>query len=246
MRAIEIDGMTAGVELLERRLGAEVDYTTTFLVSDGRVRGLDLHLQRLCDTGRDPLGLQIDAELVDRAVRAFVRTHAGSYSVSVELFCATGDPAERVLVMARDVPVAPVRPLRLLSLRSAGPWSGLGRRRAHASGFDDVLVHETDATICGSPSGAIGFLSRNRVIWPQGAPASVEQMLLAERLRARQVSSAVLTVCLDEIVLFDTCFVVGDHGISLIEAVDDVLLSTDESALDKLRDAFASIPWQTA
>jgi hypothetical protein len=109
-----------------------------------------------------------------------------------------------------------------------------------------VLVYETDATICGSPSGAIGFLSRNRVIWPQGAPASVEQMLLAEQLQARRVSSAVLKVSLDDLGLFDACFVVGDHGISLIDAVDDVRLSTDEATLDELRHAFAGIPWQTA
>jgi branched-subunit amino acid aminotransferase/4-amino-4-deoxychorismate lyase len=246
MRAIEIDGMTAGVELLERRLGAEVDYTTTFLVTDGRVRGLDLHLERLRDTCRDPLGLQVDAELVDRAVRAFVRAHSGSYSVRVELFCATDEPVERVLVMGRDLPVAPVRPLRLLALASAELQSGIGRRRAHANGFDDLLVYETDATICGSPAGAIGFLSRNRVIWPQGAPASVEQILLAEQLQARRVSSVVLKVCLDDLGLFDACFVVGDHGISLIDAVDDVRLSTGEANLDELRHAFADIPWQTA
>jgi branched-subunit amino acid aminotransferase/4-amino-4-deoxychorismate lyase len=149
-------------------------------------------------------------------------------------------------VMGRDLPVAPVRPLRLLSLASAGALSGHGRRRAHADGFDDVLLYETDATICGSPSGAIGLLSRDRVIWPQGALASVEQMLLAEQLRARRVSSAVLTVRLDDLGLFDACFVVGDHGISLIEAVDDVSLSSDEATIDELRDAFADIPWQTA
>jgi branched-subunit amino acid aminotransferase/4-amino-4-deoxychorismate lyase len=246
MRAIEIDGMTAGVDLLERRLGAEVDYTTTFLVSDGRVRGLDLHLKRLHDACRRGLGLQIDADLVDRAVRAFVRAHSGSYSVRVELFCAAGDPAERVLVMGRDLQVAPVRPLRLLSVASAELRSGLGRRRAQADGFDDVLVYETDATIGGSPTGAIGLLSRNRVIWPEGAAASVEQMLVAEQLRASGVSSAMLKVRLDDLGLFDTCFVVGDHGISLIEAVDDVSLSTDEATLDELRHAFAGIPWQTA
>jgi branched-subunit amino acid aminotransferase/4-amino-4-deoxychorismate lyase len=244
VHTIEIDGMPADLELLEERLTAEVGQVTTFLVSDGRVRGLDLHLARLAGASRDALGAAVSPELIDRAVRAFVRRRSGTLSVRVELFRGAGDGAERVLVMGREAGPSVDTRLRLLSLPSTEPTLGAGRRRARATGYSDVLQHESDGMVGECPSGAIGFLSRNRVIWPQTRAPRVERQLMHDQLRADGTSSAVLPVRLDDLRLFDGGFVVGDHGISPVEAVDDLALSPDATNLAVLRDAFARIPWQ--
>jgi hypothetical protein len=246
MHAIEIDGMPADLGLLQERLTAEVDRATTFLASDGHVRGLDVHLKMLTRPSPDPLGPSVDPQLIEESVRTFVRTHPGTLSVRVELFRASGDAAERVLVMGREAAPPVDRRLRLLSLPSTGPMLDAGRRHARAAGYSDVLQHEADGTVSECPSGAIGFLSRDRVIWPQSLTPSVERQLLHDQLRADGMSSAVLPVHLDDLRLFDAGFVAGHHGISLVEAVDSIALSRDETDIAALRDAFARIPWQTA
>ncbi|MFF1634617.1 aminotransferase class IV [Leifsonia sp. NPDC058248] len=246
MHTIEIDGMPADLGLLEERLTAEVGQVTTFLASDGRVRGLDLHLTRLARASRDPLGPGVDPDMIEQAVRAFVRSRGGTLLVRVELFHVSGDAAERVLVMGREAPPVTDRPLRLRAVPSTGPALGFDRRHALAAGYDDVLLHDPGGTVSECPSGAIGFLARGRVIWPQTRAPGVERQLLHDQLRADGTPSAVLPVRPDDLRLFDAGFLVGNHGVSLVEAVDDLTLTDDETSLTAVRDAFARIPWQDA
>ncbi len=103
--------------------------------------------------------------------------------------------------------------------------------------LDDDRIH-------GTTIGAIGFVSRRRVIWPDSsAAATVERLLVHEQLRAAGVACAVVPVRLDDVGLFEGSFIVGDHGVSIVTAIDDLALTRDGDGIADVRLAFDRIPW---
>lgn len=162
---------------------------TTMLVTDLRVRGLELHMDRLRGDCRTLFGTELDIPRVRELARRSARAHPSPSVIRVTVFdpgLDLGRPAKRslpqILVTTRPAPV-PDRlppPLRLgtrLYSRDTPQVKGTGlfglirqRRAAQLDGHDDALFHGVDGRVSEGPTWNIGFLDGEGLVWPQ-APA---------------------------------------------------------------------------
>ncbi|WP_221349630.1 aminotransferase class IV [Streptomyces beigongshangae] len=181
---IEIDGGPAAPDDLTALALTNYGHFTTLLVEDGRVRGLDLHLERLIRDCR----ILFDTALDPDRVRALARRAApdrGRRIVRVTVFdpalnlaTIAADARPRILVTARPAPEADPGPLRvrtvahrrdLPEVKSVGLCPALRlRRRAQRDGYDDVLFTGPDGEILEGGTWNLGLVRDGRVVWPGG------------------------------------------------------------------------------
>ena len=238
MHSIQIDGKPADLAGLGERIGAHVTASASFLVRMQRVRGLDHHLDRLVGHSRDPGDRQAQRAALKHAISAFIRSQERLEALRVERFRPTEGDQERTLIMG-CTPRAALAPE--LRLRSAARDSGTAAEESPAR-REAVLLDGDE--IHGTTVGALGFVSRGRVIWPDSAAAPpVEQLLVHEQLSAGGVACAVVPVRLEDVGLFEASFIVGDHGVSTLTEIDDVSLTQDVDGVARIRRAFDRIPW---
>ena len=186
---MELNGRPAATGELASLALYGYGHFTTMLVTDLRVRGLELHMARLREDCRTLFGAELDTSRVRELVRHGVRAHPSPVVVRVTVFdpgLDLGRPAEhglpQILVTARPAP-APDRfppPLRLgtrLYSRDTPQVKGTGlfgpirqRRAAQVDGYDDALFREADGRVSEGPTWNIGFLDGEGLVWPQ-APA---------------------------------------------------------------------------
>ncbi|MDT0330663.1 aminotransferase class IV family protein [Nocardiopsis lambiniae] len=162
---------------------------TTMLVTDLRVRGLDLHMERLRRDCRALFGTDLDIARVRELARRSARAHPSPAVIRVTVFdpgLDLGRPARRslpqILVTARPAP-DPGRtptPLRLgvrpytrdsPQVKGTGLFGAIRQRRsAQLDGHDDALFSGVDGRVSEGPTWNIGFLDGGGLVWPQ-APA---------------------------------------------------------------------------
>ncbi|CAM5395515.1 Class IV aminotransferase OS=Streptomyces alboniger OX=132473 GN=CP975_11115 PE=4 SV=1 [Streptomyces alboniger] len=181
---IELDGRPAGHDALAALALTNYGHFTTLLAEDGRVRGLELHLERLIrdcrllfDTALDPdrvrtLARRAAPERGRRVVRITV------FDPALNLATIAADAHPQILVTARPAPDADTAPLRvrtavhrrdLPEVKSVdlGPALRL-RRRARRDGYNDVLFTGSDGEILEGGTWNIGLVRDGRVVWPGG------------------------------------------------------------------------------
>ncbi|MFE0949804.1 aminotransferase class IV [Streptomyces mutabilis] len=181
---IELDGRPAGEDALAALALTNYGHFTTLLVEEGRVRGLDLHLQRLIRDCRLLFDTALDPDRVrDLARRAAPRSGRRIIRITVfdpalNLATIDADARPRILVTARPAPEADPGPLRvrtavhrrdLPEVKSValGPALRL-RRRARREGYDDVLFTGADGEVLEGGTWNIGLVREGRVVWPGG------------------------------------------------------------------------------
>lgn len=157
---------------------------TTMLVTGLRVRGLDLHMERLSRDCRTLFGTELDLPRVRELARRSARAHGSPSVVRVSVFDPGMDPGRpsarplpQILVTARPAPGEHAPPVRLGSrtftrdtpqVRSTGLFGALRQRRAaQMDGHDDALFAGTDGRVSEGPSWNIGFLDGDGLVWPQ-------------------------------------------------------------------------------
>ncbi|PDP87882.1 aminotransferase IV [Glycomyces fuscus] len=158
---------------------------TTMLVTDLRVRGLDLHMERLSRDCRTLFGTELDILRVRELARRSARAHPSPSVVRVTVFdphMDLGRPSDRqlphILVSTRPAPsgTAPP-PVRLGTrpfTRDTPQVKGTGlfgavrqRRAAQLDGHDDALFVGVDGRVSEGPTWNIGFLDGGGLVWPQ-------------------------------------------------------------------------------
>jgi branched-subunit amino acid aminotransferase/4-amino-4-deoxychorismate lyase len=174
---------------------------TTMLVSEGRVRGLDLHLERLDRDCRVLFGTGLDREAVRARIaaaapaggEAVVRVSVADPAIGLATVGAPADP--RVAVTTRPAPGAAPAPLRvrtvahrryLPEVKSAGLFPTMHlRRTASRDGFDDVLFTDGAGTVLEGSTWNAGFVTGNRIVWAAGPVlAGITRTLVQDALHA--------------------------------------------------------------
>ena len=159
---------------------------TTMLVTDLRVRGLDLHMARLERDCRTLFGTELDLPRVRELARRAARAHASPCVVRVTVYDPEIDLARpgsrslpQILVTTRPAPTSkvPPPPIRLgtrLFARDTPQVKGTGlfgairqRRSAQLDGYDDALFTGADGRVSEGPTWNIGFLDSVGIVWPQ-------------------------------------------------------------------------------
>lgn len=162
---------------------------TTMLVTDLRVRGLDLHMDRLSRDCRTLFGTELDIPRVRELARRSARARPSPAVIRVTVFdpgLDLGRPAGRslpqILITTRPAP-SPDRlppPLRLgvrrytrdtPGVKGTGLFGAIHQRRAaQLEGHDDALFSGVDGRVSEGPTWNICFLEGGGLVWPQ-APA---------------------------------------------------------------------------
>jgi branched-subunit amino acid aminotransferase/4-amino-4-deoxychorismate lyase len=165
---VELDGRAADPAILQELAFAGYGHFTSMQVRGHRVRGLDLHLERLERDSRELFGRPVETGVLVR--------------VGPPVVAATSPVRVRTTVHERLLPqVKHVATLGLVC-----HW-----RRVRQDGFDDVLFVDRDGFVSEGSIWNICFSDGDQVVWP-AAPAlcGITMQLVQTGLRREGVPSA--------------------------------------------------------
>ncbi|MDQ3906663.1 MAG: aminotransferase class IV, partial [Actinomycetota bacterium] len=115
------------------------------------------------------------------------------------------------------------------------------RRLAQRNGFDDVLFTHAGTAISEAATSNVGFLTGNRVIWPNAPCLPGVTMRLINEVLDTQASTAPIT--LSELAGVDAAVATNAAiGIRPVAAIDGIRFPTDHPMIDTLGERYAEIP----
>lgn len=256
----ELNGVPATVADLEALALINYGHFTTMLVQDGRIRGLSDHCDRLVRDCRRLFACPLDPDLIRDYLRRAISGRDGVFLVRITVF----DPAATliepgrtpsVLITTRPAGPLPAPPLRvrtvagrrdLPEVKHVGTFGVLwGRQQARRDGYDDALFTEArtliDAgTISEGATWNIGFVDRDRVIWPDAAVLPGVTMRLLQRAEPECV---VRPVELAELPGMAAAFATSSgFGVRPIAAINEHEFPTEHPVLTRLARAYREIP----
>jgi len=233
---------------------------TTMLVTDLRVRGLDLHMERLSRDCQTLFGTLLDIPRVRELARRAARAHPSPSVVRVTVFDPGMDlarpgsrPLPQILVTTRPAPGARPSPVRLGTrpfardtpqVKGTGMFGAIRQRRAaQMDGFDDALFVGVDGRVSEGPTWNIGFLDGGGLVWPQAPclPGVTAQLVdraadsLSVRVSTRPVAGAASTRVSGAFVTNATT------GVRPVTSIDGIHLP-QSALIHKLAAAYRDIP----
>lgn len=227
---------------------------TTMLVHRGAARGLGLHLDRLAADGRALFDIDLDVDLVRMRIREAIADEPQTVIVRVTLFDPTltlerpgADASPRILVSPRPAPTGSPAPLRVRTtvfgrqdpeIKHTGLFGALYERRlAQRAGVDDAVFVDPNGRLSEGPTWNIGFVRDGDIIWADGdALAGVTQAL---------IGGASEIVSLADLPRMAAAFATGSGaGIRPIASIDEHSWPTDHPTFDRIRDAYAAVPFE--
>ncbi|MFJ8917502.1 aminotransferase class IV family protein [Amycolatopsis sp. NPDC102389] len=196
------NGRTATAEDLAPLAFAGFAHFTAMQVRDGRVRGLDLHLDRLRTASLELFG---DA-LPDDLIRSYVREALKSGPADVSLTVTIHLPGDlEVLVRTRPPASGPAGPLELTAVEHERAIPALKhtgemaktyfRRKAVAEGFDDAAFVDRRGRLSEATIWNLAFWDGDTVVWPEadllrGTTMDIVQRRLGVPQRVQEVTLA--------------------------------------------------------
>ncbi|MEU6948581.1 aminotransferase class IV [Streptomyces sp. NPDC046316] len=243
---IEIDGVPAADPALLTSLLSGFGHFTAMQVRDGRVRGFDLHVDRLDRATRELFGQGIDGEHVRRLLAGALRT-AGLTDATARVYVYEG---VRIVITVRAPATAPRTPQRLKSVEYWRPaphikhLGGFGQsyygEAARREGYDDALLISRDGEIAEGAVTNIAFWDGTSVIWPS-APCltGVTMALLEQRL-----GSVRRRVTMADLPGMRAAFVTNSRGVSPVGGIDALGFEVDEELMGRVYEAYESVAWE--
>lgn len=183
----QCDGRPASSVDLAPLAFAGYAHFTALQVRSGKVRGLDLHLQRLREASLVLFGRTLADEVVTSHLRAaLARQHAGDrsltatvYSPAGEFTAAQGAAPLRMLVRTSPASDGPQGPLRLDIVdheRVLPEIKHVGEiaktwflRKAVERGFDDAAFMDAKGRLSEATIWNLAFWDGRSVVWPRAA-----------------------------------------------------------------------------
>ncbi|RBM22005.1 aminotransferase [Prauserella sp. PE36] len=258
---MELNGVPATIEQVKTLALTNYGHFTSMLVSDGQVRGLSLHMQRLARDCRQLFGVDLDTEQVRSYVRHAlagtaepVTVRVTVYDPALDLGTIGRDADPHVLVTTRSGSLATPPPWRLQAasyrrelpaVKHIGLFGAMNQRRAaHREGYDDVLFLNPDGTISEIATSNIGFVRDGQVVWPRSEWLPGITMTLINQGLDEPVSTEPVT--LSDLPTMEAAFATNAaSGIRAVASVDTTEWPTEHKVLQQLRELYADIPAET-
>ncbi|MEQ4574733.1 MAG: aminotransferase class IV family protein [Gammaproteobacteria bacterium] len=155
---------------------------TAMQVRDGRVRGLDLHLQRLREASQAMFGRAIPDERVRSRMREALARSAPDASLTATVYSRTGEFSAAdggelgMLVRTGAAARPPAGPLALMAVthqRALARYKHVGEvaktwylREAVARGFDDAAFVDPAGHVAEATIWNLAFWDGKEVVWP--------------------------------------------------------------------------------
>ena len=240
---------------------------TSMQVRDGRVRGLDLHLDRLDRSSRELFGHGVAADRVLSYLRtALARSASGDLSIRVTAFSRDrafidGTPVEPDLLITVTDPIEPTpEPPRLLAveheraaphLKHTGTFSLTHEiRRARLAGYDDALFHDRTGHVSEASIWNICFVTQDRIVWPAAdVLPGIAMLTLQAGLDALTVARETVDIPLAALATYDAAYLTNSIDPALPVAAITTPTGTTQykphpASADLLARAYEAIPLQ--
>ncbi|MEV0595446.1 aminotransferase class IV [Nonomuraea cavernae] len=243
---VAVDGRPGDAADLGLALAARYGHFTAMQVRRGRVRGLDLHLDRLEEANAELFGVPVDRELVlasvraalgdepDASVRVIIADRGG-----VRVIATATPPAEVATTPRAVVSAAYLRFLPHLKHLGGFPQLYLGER-ARAAGYDEALLVGPDGRISEGAITNLGCFDGERIVWPDAPMLRGVTMQLIERGGLPCVRRP-LTVA--DLPAHGVAFLANSIGVVPVGRVDDLALKVDEEIMARLIGMYEETPW---
>ncbi|MEU8249291.1 aminotransferase class IV [Nonomuraea sp. NPDC048916] len=243
---VAVDGRPAQAADLGLAVAARYGHFTAMQVRRGRVRGLDLHLDRLEGANAELFGVPLDRELALASVRAAL---GGEPDASVRVIVvdrggirviATATPPAEVATEPRAVVSAAYQRF-LPHIKHLGgfPQAYLGER-ARAAGYDEALLVGPDGRISEGAITNLGCFDGERVVWPDAPMLHGITMRLIERAGPPCVRRPLTAADLPG---HRAVFLANSIGVVPVGRVDDLALKVDEEIMARLIAMYEETPW---
>ena len=257
---MELDGSPVTAEELAALALCNYGHFTTMHVTDGLVRGLSLHLERLSADCR----LLFDHDLDTGRVRDLIRrtelpssalVRVTVYAPDLELARPAAPKLPRILVTTRPAVHGDLPPLRLASVshqrdfaqvKHVGLFAALAyRAAAQRSGADDVVFVDPGAAVREGATWNIGFIdAADRLVWPTGeCLPGVTQRLLDSAWRADGRAATRRAVRPAASPDLPAAFISNAAvGLRAISAIDETAYAADHPMLRVLESIYRGVP----
>ncbi|GAA2014449.1 aminotransferase class IV family protein [Nocardiopsis rhodophaea] len=252
-----LNGAPVDVTALKALAFSNFGHFTTMRVTEGRIRGLSLHLDRLVRDCRAVFDTDLDRERILELIRQGVRERSGVFITRVTVFDPQLDIGHpdishpQILVTHRSAPTMHLPPLHVQTvayqrempeIKHVGLFGQLAARRAvQRRGFDDALFTDpSSGAISEGVTWNIGFVDeRDRVVWPKAAMLPGVTM----RLLHDVYDSLAEPMVFDDLRHVRAAFATNSSvGVRPIRAVGDVELEVDHPVLTELRQRYETVP----
>lgn len=242
----EVNGKPVAIGDLRRLAATNYGHFTAMRVVDGKVRGLQLHLDRLKRSTRELFGSDLDPAFVRDCLRRAIAGDAGPLSVRVNVFSRAFDREHPiatvdadVLVMVNPAGQPPDMPLHVKSFRyerespqvkHVGTFPLFQHRRlAQQAGYDDALFIDRNDCVSEGSIWNVGFFDGESVVWPDAPQLEgVSKQLLQLGLARCAVRNEVRSVALSDIGLYRAAFFTNSsQPVRAIARIDDTEFAID-------------------
>ncbi|MEV6417990.1 aminotransferase class IV [Kribbella sp. NPDC051718] len=238
---------------------------TSMQVRDGKVRGLDLHLERLDRSSLELFGHGVAADRVLSYLRtALASSPSGNLSIRINAFTRDrafidGTPVEPDLLLTLTDPIEPAsEPPHLLAvehertaphLKHTGTFSLTHQiRRARVAGYDDAVFYDRRGHISEASIWNICFATEDRIVWPAAdvLPGITMLTLQAALDVARETVDIPLTALGDYRAAYLTNSIDPALPVaSITTAGGTTQYKPDPDSARLIAEAYLRIPWQT-
>jgi branched-subunit amino acid aminotransferase/4-amino-4-deoxychorismate lyase len=254
---VELNGRAADPGTLQELAFAGYGHFTSMQVRGHRVRGLDLHLERLRRDSRELFGRAVDGDRVLGYLRQAADGLPGDLSVQVNLFSRDEQAVEAgqavdpdVLVRAGPPAQAETAPVRVRTaehervLPEVKHVATLGLvyhwRQASRDGFDDVLFVDRGGFVSEGSIWNLCLFDGTEIVWP-AAPAlrGITMQLVQAGLARAGVASATRPVHRDDLPRFRSAVLMNSIVPGRpVASIDGVGLAEDSELLATMRHAY--------
>ena len=257
----EINGKPAVVADLRRLAATNYGHFTAMRVVDGKVRGLQFHLDRLKRSTLELFGSELDVAFVRECLRHAIADGVGTLSVRVSIFSLAYDrerPAASVgadvLVMVNAATSVSDAPLRVKSFRyerESPHMKHVGtfplfqhRRLAQQAGDDDALFVDRNGCVSEGSVWNVGFFDGDSVVWPDARQLEgVSKQVLQAGMAQRGVRSRTQSIPLQAVGDYRAAFFTNSsQPVRAIARIDNIQFAIDAEFLATLAACYDSVP----
>lgn len=196
--AVHRNGRPATAEDLAPLAFAGHAHLTALQVRDGRVKGLDLHIERLSYASKEMYGTALPDEQVKALLQAAIEASPADVSLMAVVYSAAGEftttePDLQVLVRTSEPTDGPRGPLALAVFEHERPLPAVKHvgevvkthyaREAVKLGFDDAAFADRHGRLSEATIWNLAFWDGSAVVWPRaGYLTGITMQILRRQL----------------------------------------------------------------
>lgn len=247
---VEFDGKPPTADQLAAVAFAGYGHFTAMQVRGGRVRGLDLHLERLDAANLELFGTPLDGDHVRALIRQAIGDEFPDASVRTMVYGDLPGMPTTVAVTVRP-PATPGPTRRLLPVdyrrtvahikRTGDFGQAFHGRVAARQGYDDALLIGSDGIVTETAVANVAFFDGETVVWPD-APMldGITQQLVRPQLRLPARRAAVRR---EDLAAYPAAFTLNSQGVAAVTAIGDRELPVHDGLMRAVNVAYDAAPW---